>query len=156
MEQRERTNKRVWLDQRYTIDLWHVDPDGPDEAVRYRVALSVLGCLREYPSMRIGFSDSLISAVIAYYPDHGEGFAIQPETVEHPIGMTRSEAVTAIKAIFEQSGRGAAADEDWVWVPIVLSDFFASIFPWPRYEQIAELLRQEVKNRNAKVAANEK
>ena len=156
METEERKQKQVWLEQSFTLDLWHADPDGPDEAVRYSVALSATGSLRENPPMRIGFSDTLIGAVIAYYPDHGDGYALQPETIEHPAGMTRGEAIAVIKAMFEKSGRGAAADEDWVWLPVVLSDYLATIFPWPRYEQIAELLRQEVRDRNAQVLAKEK
>ena len=106
--------------------------------------------------MRIGFSDTLVGAVIAVYPDHGDGYAIQPETIEHPAGVTRSEAIAVIKAMFEKSGRGAAADDDWAWLPIVLSDYLATIFPWPQYEQIAELLRQEVKRRNEQVFEKKK
>ncbi len=156
METEERKQKQVWLDQSFTMDILHINPDGPDEAVRFSVALSATGSLREYPPMRVGFSDTLIGAVIAFYPDHGDGYAIQPETIEQPAGMTRREAIAVIKAMFEKSGRGAAADEDWVWLPVVLSDYLATIFPWPRYEQVAELLRQEVRDRNAQVLAKEK
>jgi hypothetical protein len=156
METEERKQKQVWLEQSFTLDLWHVNPDGPDEAVHFNVALSALGSLREYLPMRIGFSDTLIGAVIAFYPDHGDGYAIQPETIEHPAGMTRGEAIAVIKAMFEKSGRGAAADEDWAWLPVQLDDYLAKIFPWPRYAQVAELLRQEVRDRNAQVLAKEK
>jgi hypothetical protein len=156
METEERKQKQVWLDQSFTVDILHINPDGPDEAVRFSVALSATGSLLEYPPMRVGFSDTLIGAVIAFYPDHGDGYAIQPETIEHPAGMSRNEAIAVIKAMFEKSGRGAEADEDWAWLPIVLSDYLAKIFPWPRYEQIAELLRQEVRDRNAQVSAKEK
>jgi hypothetical protein len=156
METQERTEKQIWLEQSFTLDLWHVNPDGSDEAVHFRVALSALGSLRENPPMRIDFSDTLIGAIIAFYPDHGDGYALQPETIEHPAGMTRGEAIAVIKGMFEKSGRGAEADEDWAWLPIVLSDYLATIFSPPRCEQIAELLRHEVQNRNAQVLAKEK
>ena len=155
METQERKQKQVWLEQSFTMDILPIDPDGPDEAVRYSIALSATGSLREYPPMRIGFSDTLIGAVIAFYPDHGDGYALQPETIEHPAGMKRSEAIAVIKAIFEKSGRGAAADEDWAWLPVQLDDFLAMVFPWPRYAQIADLLRKDVKNRNTQVLGKE-
>jgi hypothetical protein len=156
METEERKQKQVWLEPSFTMDLLHIDPDGPDEAVRYSVSLSATGSLREYPSMRVGFTDTLIGAVIAFYPDHGDGYALQPETIEHPAGITRGEAIVIIKAMFEKSGRGAAADEDWAWLPVQLDDFLASIFQWPRYAQVADLLRQAVESRNAQVLAKEK
>ncbi len=156
METEERKQKQVWLDQSFTLDLRHMDPDGSDEAVHFQVALSALGSVREQPQMRIGLNDPLISAAIEFYPDHSDGYAIQPETIEHPAGMTRNEAIAVIKAMFEKSGRGAAADGDWAWLPVQLDEYLATIFPWPRYEQIAELLRQEVQNRNLQVLGKEK
>lgn len=106
--------------------------------------------------MRIGFSESLIGAVVAFYPDHGGGFAVEPASIRHPQGMSRSEAIAVIKAIFEESGRGAAVDEDWVWKPINLDDYLAKILPWPRYAQIAELLRQTIRISNAQVVKKRK
>jgi hypothetical protein len=151
MELTERKAKKVYLKESFTVDLFHVEPDGPDEAVRYLVGLSAEGSIREFSDFRVGFTDSLVSAVVAFYPDHGDGFALEPETIEHPEGMTRRETIAVIKAIFEESGRGAAVDEDWVWKPIVLDDYLAPIFPWPRYAQIAELLRQAVRTSNEQV-----
>jgi hypothetical protein len=151
MELTERKAKKVFLKESFTVDLFHVVPDGPDEAIRYHVGLSAEGSIQEFPDFRVGFTDSLISAVVAFYPDHGDGFALEPETIEHPEGMTRREAIAVIKAIFEESGRGAAVDEDWVWKPINLDDYLAKIFPWPRYAQIAELLQQSIRRTNAQV-----
>ena len=122
-----RDGTSVTKDDLYTIDVW---PQGEqaDGSIHYRVALSGLGTRRTADRAAVGTSHPLVSGTVVLYPGDGERFEVVGDTLRFPPGVSAAQASAILAAIFEQAGRGAAVDEDWVWLPIDLRAFLTAVF----------------------------
>ena len=125
--QAERGGASVTKEDLYTIDVWArgVQADG---SLHYRVALSGLGTRSTVGRAAVGTSHPLVSGTVVLHPGDGERFEIVGDTLQYPPGVSLAQASAILTAIFEQAGRGAAVDEDWVWLPIDLRSFLVATF----------------------------
>lgn len=146
-EERKKPHRPLQLFEDFTIDLWSWT-EAEDGALLYPVALSCLGITRMDIGLRCSCSEPLVGGTIAFYADDGERFCVLTDSVERPDGMTMVEAVRILNGIFEDSGRGGAVDEDWVWRPVQLEMFLRSIFYTPRDRELAALVRRWVRDFN--------
>ena len=94
---------------------------------------------RSYVIGRKGTGKSTIFQRLQYELRHLEGYASAYIDIK-----TTYEESTTDPAIFEQMGRGSAYTDDWIWRPVVLSEFMAKHFYTPRSAQLTQIILRHV------------
>jgi hypothetical protein len=121
---------------RYRLECWKKvnTPNGG----RYWIGLSADG-VKQFPEGKCWVSETLISGTVLL-DVYGRDFVVEKE-IQHPSAMPPDEARIVLARIFEDMGRGAEyTDDELIWKPIEIDDFFASHFYSPTWQRLTRVL----------------